>query len=83
LEIKTLTILPFKNLGPPESLFFGDGIMEAILNNLARTENLKITSFKIVEKYRNSNESLTSIGEALKSNYILNGSLRFHASASR
>jgi len=75
-EINTLTILPFKNLGSPEQLFFVDGMMEAILNNLASTQHLKVTTFQAVEKYRNYKESLPTIGAALKSNYILTGSVQ-------
>ncbi len=75
-EIKTLTILPFKNLGSAESLFFGDGIMQAILNNVAKIKDVKVTSFKAVQPYRHSKMSLPLIGEQLQSNYILEGNIQ-------
>lgn len=74
---KSIAVLPFNNLSnDPEQQFFADGVMEDILTQLQRMEELKVTSKTSVEQYRNAPKSVSVIGDELKVNYLLEGSVR-------
>ena len=70
-------MLPFKNLSSKEeNLFFCDGMMDAILNHLAKIQDLHVTSRTSVERYRNTQLGLPSIAKELNVNYILEGTVQ-------
>lgn len=74
---KSIAVLPFKNLsGSDENLYFSDGVMEAILNNLSRIQDLKVISRTSVEQYRNQNKSIPEIARELEVANILEGSVQ-------
>ena len=74
---KSIAVLPFKNLsGSDDNLYFSDGVMEAILNNLSRIRDLKVVSRTSVEKYRNQNMSIKDIAQELEVANILEGSVQ-------
>jgi TolB-like protein/Tfp pilus assembly protein PilF len=74
---KSIAVLPFKNLsGNEENLYFSDGVMEAILNNLSRIKDLKVISRTSVEKYRDQNKSIKEIAQELEVAHILEGSVQ-------
>ena len=77
LNNKSIAVLPFKNLsGSDDNLYFSDGVMEAILNNLSRIQDLKVVSRTSVEKYRNLNMSIRDIAQELEVSNILEGSVQ-------
>lgn len=74
---KSIAVLPFDNLSSdPEQQFFADGVMEDILTQLQRMDELKVTSKTSVEQYRNASKNVTQIGGELKVSYLLEGSVR-------
>lgn len=74
---KSIAVLPFKNLsGSEDNLYFSDGVMEAILNNLSRIKDLKVVSRTSVERYRNQNKSIREIAQELEVANILEGSVQ-------
>ncbi|MEO9967398.1 MAG: hypothetical protein ABJF11_16490 [Reichenbachiella sp.] len=76
-EEKTIAVLPFKNLSDNKNnIYFSDGIMEAILNNLSRIEDLKVVSRTSVERYRGTEKSIPHIGDELDVAHILEGSVQ-------
>lgn len=77
LTKKSIAVLPFKNLsGSEDNLYFSDGVMEAILNNLSRIRDLKVVSRTSVEKYRKQNKSIKEIAQELEVANILEGSVQ-------
>jgi len=77
LTQKSIAVLPFKNLsGSEDNLYFSDGVMEAILNNLSRIRDLKVVSRTSVEKYRNQNKTIKEIAQELEVANILEGSVQ-------
>ncbi len=73
--IRTMAILPFINDSRDSSnTYFINGLMESILNNLANIDGFNVRSRTTVEKYRNSNLSLTQIANDLGVKYIVEGS---------
>ena len=73
----SIAVLPFVNMSSEkENEFFSDGLTEEILNKLARVPKLQVTARTSAFKYKNTNEDLRDIGEALGVAYILEGSVR-------
>lgn len=72
---KSIAVLPFKNESADSSnVYFVNGMMESILNNLQKIEDIRVISRNSVEKYRNSQFSTPEIAEALGVDYVLEGS---------
>ncbi len=72
---KTIAVLPFKNESPDSTnAYFINGLMETIVNNLSKIEDLNVRSRTTVEKYRLVNKSLVEIAKELDVNYIVEGS---------
>jgi len=72
---RSIAVLPFINDSPDqENLYFINGVMEEILNNLQRIKVLRVISRTSVEQYRERKKSLREIAEELGVNYILEGS---------
>ncbi len=74
---KSIAVLPFKNLSDSdENEYFSDGVMEAILNDLARLRDVKVVSRTSVEAYRDTEKSVRLIGQELDVAHILEGSVQ-------
>ncbi len=72
---KTIAVLPFKNDSDDSSnAHIVNGLMEAILDNLQRIEDLEVTSRTSVEKYRDVNKTIRELSEELEVNYFVEGS---------
>ncbi len=72
---KSIAVLPFKNMSSDSNnLYFVNGLMESTLNNLQKIEDIQVISRTSVEKYRNTNKTITEIAEELNVNYIIEGS---------
>lgn len=73
---KSIAVLPFKNDSPDkENVYFCDGIMEGVRENLSKVPGLSVVSRTSVEQYRENSPSVTEIAEELGVNYILEGSV--------
>lgn len=72
---KSIAVLPFKNDSNDSSnVYIINGLMDAILNNLQKIEDLRVISRTSTEKYRNQNKSITEIAEELGVQYCVEGS---------
>lgn len=72
---KSIAVLPFKNdSSDSTNVYIVNGLMESILNNLQKIEDLRVISRTSVEKYRNSNKSIPEIASELNVNYFVEGS---------
>ncbi|GLU54747.1 helix-turn-helix domain-containing protein [Dyadobacter frigoris] len=71
----SIAIMPFKNLGSPETAYFCDGIMEQIHGSLSLIRKLKVISTTSTDKYKNSTQLVPQIAKELNVNYILEGSV--------
>jgi TolB-like protein len=73
----SIAVLPFKNMSAQaENQHVCDGVMEAILNHLAKLKDLHVTSRTSVEKYREAPPTVRVIGEELGVAHILEGSVQ-------
>ncbi|MCB0466423.1 MAG: helix-turn-helix domain-containing protein [Aequorivita sp.] len=72
---KSIAVLPFKNMSSDSTnLYFVNGLMESTLNNLQKIEDLRVISRTSVEKYRNSDKTISEIADELNVNYVVEGS---------
>lgn len=73
---KSIAVLPFKNdSSNKDNIYFCDGIMEGVRENLSKIPGLSVVSRTSVEQYRENPPSVTEIANQLKVNYILEGSV--------
>jgi TolB-like protein len=73
----SIAVLPFVNMSDDESNeYFSDGISEEILNALAKVEDLKVAGRTSSFAFKDRNEDLRTIGEALGVSHVLEGSVR-------
>jgi TolB-like protein len=71
---KSIAVLPFVNDSPNDSTaYFINGIMEEILSDLSKVEDMKVLSRTSVEPYRNTIKSIAEIAKELNVVYILEG----------
>jgi len=72
---KSIAVLPFKNdSNDSTNVYIINGLMESILNNLQKIENLRVISRTSVEKYRNTTKIIPEIANELSVNYFVEGS---------
>ncbi len=72
---KTIAVLLFKNDSQDTTnVYFMNGLMESILNNLSQIPELIVRSRTSVERFRNTTKSLLEIAKDLNVNYIVEGS---------
>ena len=72
---KSIAVLPFKNDSNDSSnIYFINGLMESILNDLQKIEDLRVISRTSVEKFRNNPKTIPEIARELNVNYFVEGS---------
>ncbi len=73
---KTIAVLPFRNLSNDTTqLYFCDGFMEEVLNNLQTVKSFTVRSRTSSDQYRDSKKSIAIIGNELNANYLVEGSV--------
>jgi len=74
---RSVAVLPFADMSPNgDQEYFGDGIAEELLNELARLDGLRVASRTSSFSFKGTNENLGAIAEALNVGAILEGSVR-------
>ncbi len=72
---KSIAVLPFINDSNDSSnVYLINGLMESVLNNLQKIEDLRVISRTSVEKYRNNPKTISEIAKELNVNYFVEGS---------
>ena len=72
---RSIAVLPFRNDSPDEEkMYFINGTMEAILNNLCKIQDLRVVSRNSVEQYRNNPKPTPVVAEEMDVSYVLEGS---------
>lgn len=73
----SIAVLPFANMsGDAEQEYFSDGIAEELLNALAKQKNLQVAARTSSFAFKGMNQDITEIGNALKVETVLEGSVR-------
>jgi len=73
---KSIAVMPFDNESSDEqNIYFVNGMMEDIRNNLSKIGDLRVISKTSAEKYRDSNLSIPEIAIELNVNFVLEGTV--------
>jgi TolB-like protein len=76
-SVRSIAVLPFVNMSSDaEQEWFSDGLTEEILNALARTPDLLVAARTSSFMFKDSNEDIQTIANALGVAHILEGSVR-------
>jgi serine/threonine protein kinase/cytochrome c-type biogenesis protein CcmH/NrfG len=71
-----IAVLPFKNLSAePESEYFVDGLTDEIIRNLSLIEGLEVRSRTSSFTFKDKPHNIRDVGEQLKANLVLDGSV--------
>ena len=75
-QARSIAVLPFINDShDPDNVYFINGVMEAILDNLSKIKDLEVRPRTSVEQYRNNvTKTIPQIARELGVNYIIEGS---------
>jgi TolB-like protein/DNA-binding winged helix-turn-helix (wHTH) protein len=77
VDPKSIAVLPFDDLSESQDQrWFADGLAEEILNSLARTPDLSVTGRTSSFAFRDSNDGIPTIADALGVAHVLEGSVR-------
>jgi DNA-binding winged helix-turn-helix (wHTH) protein/TolB-like protein len=72
--VDSLAILPFANLtGNPEMDYLGDGVTDALINNIAQVRNLKVISGSSMRRYRGREIDPQTLGRELQVQAVVTG----------
>lgn len=72
---KSIAVLPFKNDSNDSSnVYFTNGLRDAILDDLQKVEDLKVTSRTTIDHYREISMSVPQLSRELGVNYFVEGS---------
>jgi len=74
-----VAVMPFRNLGDPEEVYFSEGITEAIISGLSRSHSLYVIARNSTLRYRDRQMTTREIASELGVRYILDGSVRRRA----
>lgn|GEM_PF-4799632 len=80
----SIVVLPFRDLSPNGNQeYFVDGLAEELLNSLTKISELQVISRTSTFSFKNKVKGVSKIGEELKVNYVLEGSVRTYDSLKR
>lgn len=75
--VKSIIVLPFDNLGPPEDAYFAAGITDEIMSRLANVDGLSVLSRTTAVQYDKTGKTTRQIGQELGVSYVLEGTVRW------
>ena len=76
-ELDSIAVLPFVNMSSDqENQFFGDGLAEEILNQLAAIEELRVAARTSSFYFRDKDPTIAEVAEALNVDAVLEGSIQ-------
>ena len=71
-----VAVLPFRNLGPPETESFVAGMASELTDKLSMVEGLSVPSRTSADTYGDSEKTLPLIGQELGVEFVLEGEVR-------
>ena len=73
---KSIAVLPFRNISNDSTqIYFCDGFMEEILNDLQKIKEFTVRSRTSTDQYRNTTKTVRTIGKEMNVNYLIEGSV--------
>ncbi|HTA43242.1 MAG TPA: protein kinase [Bryobacteraceae bacterium] len=75
--VRSIAVLPLENLsGDPDQEYFADGITDALIGELARLRDLRVTSRTSVLSFKRARRPLSQIARSLGVRTVAEGSVR-------
>src|SRR4051812_28685783 len=75
-QISALAVIPLENLSKdPEQEYFADGITDALITDLAKSTNIRITSRTSMMRYKGAQKSIRDIGRELNVDAVVEGTV--------
>jgi TolB-like protein/DNA-binding winged helix-turn-helix (wHTH) protein len=75
-QISAIAVIPLENLsGDPEQEYFADGITDALITDLAKIGDLRVTSRTSVIRYKRTKKTISDIGRELNVDAIVEGTV--------
>jgi TolB-like protein/Flp pilus assembly protein TadD len=72
-----IAVLPLVNISPdPSDAYFADGMTEELIYTLSKLSNLHVIAHTSSMRYKDSDKSVTDIGQELQIGSVLEGSVR-------
>ena len=82
--LSSIAVLPFLNLTADSgNEYISDGLTEEIIGSLAQIKGLRVVARTSVFQFKNRNSDIRRVGEQLKAQYVLEGSVRRETSRLR
>ena len=76
-KIRSIAVLPLENFsGDPTQQYFADGMTDELITMLARNTSLQVVSRTSAMQFRNAQQPMKQIAEALHVDAVLEGSLQ-------
>jgi TolB-like protein/DNA-binding winged helix-turn-helix (wHTH) protein/tetratricopeptide (TPR) repeat protein len=75
-QISALAVIPLENLSrDPEQEYFADGITDALITDLAKVSNVRVTSRTSIIRYKGTKKSIRDIGRELNVDAVVEGTV--------
>jgi TolB-like protein/DNA-binding winged helix-turn-helix (wHTH) protein/Flp pilus assembly protein TadD len=75
-KVRSVAVLPLENLsGDPAQEYFADGMTEALITNLGKIAQLRVTSRTSVMRYKGTRKSLQEIARDLQVDAVVEGTV--------
>ena len=75
-QISALAVIPLENLSKdPEQEYFADGITDALITDLAKISNFRVTSRTSIMRYKGARKSIRDIGRELNVDAVVEGTV--------
>jgi TolB-like protein/DNA-binding winged helix-turn-helix (wHTH) protein len=75
-QISALAVIPLENLSrDPEQEYFADGITDALITDLAKVSNVRVTSRTSIIRYKATKKSIKEIGRELNVDAVVEGTV--------
>jgi TolB-like protein/DNA-binding winged helix-turn-helix (wHTH) protein len=75
-RISALAVLPLENLSrDPDQQYFADGLTDALITDLAKTGDVRVTSRTSVMQYRGTKKTIREIGRELNVDAVVEGTV--------
>jgi serine/threonine protein kinase/tetratricopeptide (TPR) repeat protein len=76
-EVKSLAVLPFKNIGgDAQDEYLSDGIADELIAKLTKLKTIRVVSLPIAMRYKNSPKDAAEIGRELGVDAVITGTVR-------
>ncbi len=75
-QISAVAVIPLENLSrDPEQEYFADGITDALITDLAKVSNVRVTSRTSINRYKGTKKSIRDIGRELNVDAVVEGTV--------